>query len=96
MPPDLSASVHHPQPLLRAEDGLQRRERHRDLPLEDARQDQALRVVFQPRQGRAGHREAEPGAPETTDVDVIDVSEYHPPAHPVEEMARADQEGLGS
>ena len=32
--------------------------------------------------GERAKREAEPGAPEATDVDVIDVSEYHPPRIP--------------
>jgi hypothetical protein len=32
--------------------------------------------------GERAKRETEPGAPEATDVDVIDVSEYHPPRIP--------------
>ena len=32
--------------------------------------------------GERAKREAEPGAPEASDVDVIDVSEYHPPRIP--------------
>jgi len=32
--------------------------------------------------GERAKREAEPGPPEATDVDVIDVSEYHPPRIP--------------
>ena len=35
--------------------------------------------------GERAKREAEPGAPEATDVDVIDVSEYHPPRIPSKE-----------
>ena len=32
--------------------------------------------------GERAKHETEPGAPEATDVDVIDVSEYHPPRIP--------------
>ena len=32
--------------------------------------------------GERAKREAEPGAPDTADVDVIDVSEYQPPRIP--------------
>jgi hypothetical protein len=41
--------------------------------------------------GERAKHETEPGAPEATDVDVIDVSGVPPATHPVEKVAGADQ-----
>jgi hypothetical protein len=47
--------------------------------------------------GERAKREAETGAPEATDVDVIDVSEYHPPRIPSKkwrELIKIDKQSL--